>query len=136
MSNLPEHLFVADDGNLYDTRDPDWSSHPLRTRYVGAGQEIGNLTDFKAALRYGQFTQLGGYPMYFVVSDGEPLSFEAARENFREIADSITNRHTDGWRVVGLDVNYEDEDLVCAHTGKRIPSAYGAEDDAVVEMAP
>lgn len=130
MSSLPEHLFVADDGNLYDTRDPNWSSHPLRTRYFGAGQEIRTLTDFKAALRYGQYTQLGGYPMYFVVSDGEPLSFEAARENFRQIADSIAHRHNDGWRIVGLDVNYEDEDLVCAHTGKRIPSAYG---ETVVE---
>ncbi len=125
MSSLPEHLFLADDGDLYDTRDANWSSHPLRTRYVGAGQEIASVGDLKAALRHGQFTNVGGYPLYFVASDGEALSFEAARENFRQIVDSIANRHNDGWRIVGLDVNYEDEDLVCAHTGKPIPSAYG-----------
>lgn len=139
MSNLPEHLFVADDGNLYDTRDANWSSRPLRTRYVGAGQEIANVGDLKAALRHGQFTNLGGYPLYFITSDGEALSFEAARDNFRQIVDSIDGRHNDGWRIVGLDVNYEDDDLVCAHTGKKIPSAYGDNeetDDKRLETAP
>lgn len=125
MSSLPDHLFVADDGNLYDTRDPNWSSNPLRIGYVGAGQKIESVGELKAALRHGEHTKLGGYPLYFIVSDGEALSFDAARENFRQIADSIAGRHNDGWRIVGLDVNYEDEDLFCAHTGKRIPSAYG-----------
>jgi hypothetical protein len=138
MPSLPEHLFVADDGNLYDTRDPNWARNPLREGYYGGGPRIETVAQFKAALRHGGTTSLGGYPLYFIVSDGEALSFEAARENFRQIADSIVHRHNDGWRIVGQEINYEDEDLVCAHTGKRIPSAYGDNeetDDTSPEIA-
>lgn len=130
MASLPDHLFLSDDGNLYDTRDADWAKKPLRSGYRGAGQRIESVAEFKAALRHGKTTDLGGYPMYFVTSDGEALSFEAARENFRQIVDSIAGRHNDGWRVVGQDVNYEDEDLICAHTGERIASAYGDSEKA------
>lgn len=136
MTTRPDHLFLSDDGTLYDTRDADWVKRPLREGYCGAGNRIETVAEFKAALRRGQTTDLGGYPLYFIASDGEAISFEAARENFAQIVDSIANGHRDGWRIVGQEINYEDEDLVCAHTGKRIPSAYGVEDDAVVEMAP
>jgi hypothetical protein len=130
MSNLPEHLFLSDDGNLYDTRDIDWAKKPLRAGYRGAGREINTVAEFKAALRNGKTTDLGGYPLYFITGDGEALSFEAARENFRQIVDSIANGHRDGWRIVAQDINYEDEALFCAHTGKRIASAYGEDEPA------
>lgn len=84
-------------------------------------------SDFARALRAGKYTSLGRYPLYFVCEDGEALSFEAAQENARQICQAIRDGLRDGWRVIGVDVNYEDGALFCAHTGKRIESAY-AED--------
>lgn len=70
----------------------------------------------------------GGYPRYFVMSDGEAMSFEGAKENQAQIETAITERSRDTWRVEGCDINWEDPDLFCCHTGKRIESAY-AEDE-------
>ncbi|NTF17177.1 hypothetical protein G6L37_01875 [Agrobacterium rubi] len=136
MTTRPDHLFLSDDGTLYDTRDMNWSTKPLREGYLGTGNRIETVAEFKAALRHGQTTDLGGYPLYFVVSDGAAISFEAARENFRQIVDSIANVHNDGWRVVGQEINYEEEDLFCAHTGKRIASAYGNEEELAEAPSP
>lgn len=66
----------------------------------------------------------GGYPRFFLMSDGECLSFEAAKENAGLIRDAIATQDRGGWQVVDCDVNWEDEDMVCAHTGKPIPCAY------------
>ena len=90
---------------------------------------INSVSDFRKAMRHGPYAWPGGYPCYFVTSDGAALSFKAAKEERRNIIDSIANRYDDGWRVVGVDVNYEDSALYCDHTGERIGSAYGAQDD-------
>jgi hypothetical protein len=31
----------------------------------------------------------------------------------------------DGWSVVAVGINYEDQDMVCCITGEKIPAAYG-----------
>jgi hypothetical protein len=79
----------------------------------------------KNYIRNGKYAWPGGYPMYFVTNDGEALSFEAVKENYREILSAIKNKDNSGWRVVGIDVNWEDENLCCCHTGDKIESAYG-----------
>lgn len=91
----------------------------------------GNLTThgLKVALRAGKYAWPGGYPCYFVTDDGCALSFEAVRENFRAVLASVKHHQSDGWRVLCVDVNYEDPELFCEHTGNRIESAY-AEDRA------
>lgn len=89
---------------------------------------IRDTNELRHALRGGRFAWPGGYPCFFVVDDGEALSFKAVLDNYREVADSVRNQHNDGWRVVGIAVNYEDPQLYCAHSGERIESAY-AEDD-------
>ena len=72
----------------------------------------------------------GGYPRYFITSDGAALSFEAVGENYAIIADDIRTGNTRSeWHVCGCEINWEDPDLYCDHTGKRIESAY-AEDQA------
>jgi hypothetical protein len=86
-------------------------------------------SEFARALRAGPYTSLGCYPVYFVCSDGEALSFEAAKENARRICEAIRDRSNDGWRVIGADVNWEDSSLFCAHSGQRIESAYVAEEE-------
>lgn len=86
---------------------------------------INNSEDLRVAMRHGPYSWPGGYPCYFIADDGAPLSFEAVRENYKLVLRSVREQNNDGWRVVGVDINYEDEDLTCAHTNERIPSAYG-----------
>jgi hypothetical protein len=71
----------------------------------------------------------GGYPCYFVMSDGEALSWDAAVENAAEIRDAIIANDRSGWRAVALDINWEDNDLICCHTGNKIECAYPSDDE-------
>jgi hypothetical protein len=68
----------------------------------------------------------GGYPRFFLTNDGEALSFKEAKANARQIMEAIRDHdRSSGWLVVGADVNWEDDDLYCAHSGDKIESAYG-----------
>lgn len=126
----PKHLFRCDEGALYDTRDPAWfRKPPLRPVFYGSKRTIETTHDVKAALRSGQYTDLGCYPLYFVTSDGAALSFESVRSELVSVLDSVRNGHNDGWCVVGVEINYEDSDLRCDHSGARIESAYAEPDD-------
>jgi hypothetical protein len=75
-------------------------------------------------MRNGPYAWPGGYPCFFVMSDGDSMSFDAAKENIREILEAIRDRSNNGWRPLALEINYEDPDLLCCHTGERIESAY------------
>lgn len=79
----------------------------------------------KQALRNGPYAWPGGYPMYFITSDGAALSFQAVHENYCSVLSSMRHRVNDGWRVVGVYINWEDHELTCDHNGERIQSAYG-----------
>ena len=84
------------------------------------------LSVIKAELREGKYAWPGGYPKYFLCADGEPLSYEAAYENFKLIAHAHTfpeYRDTQ-WTLLACDVNWDDQNMICAHTGKRIEAAY------------
>jgi len=92
--------------------------------------QINSISDLRKAFRNGPYAWPGGYPCYFVLSDGEALSFAAARPNLRYMLESLRDYQTNrrehsGWRPVALEINYEDTDLYCAHTGEQIESAYG-----------
>jgi hypothetical protein len=127
LSMLPSHLFVSStDGALYDTRVPSWHhKRPLRYNFHRTSSQVHNAADVKAALRSGAFTEWGCYPLYFLTADGEALSFESVRANLAEVlgAFNAADRHN-GWRVVGVEINHEDGELICCHSNKRIPSAY------------
>jgi len=83
------------------------------------------LHTVKSALR-SKYAWPGGYPLYLITSDGEALSIDAARENWRCIVRAhLQNAYRSGWHIAGVDVNWENPDLYCAHTGARIESAYG-----------
>lgn len=90
---------------------------------------VNTTKDLKTAMRNGQWTWPGGYPLYFITSDGAALSFDAVRSEYRQVINAIRHRLNDGWCVVAVEINYEDSDLYCDHTGQRIESAYG--DDEV-----
>jgi len=124
------HLFVSDSGDMFNTEIPGWHTMPpLRQNFKTTHRDIATVADLKATLRSGQYAWPGGYPLYFITSDGAALSFEAVRDEFRNVMDSIQNDIRDGWKVVGCQVNYEDGELTCDHTGKPIPSAYGEDEE-------
>ena len=63
----------------------------------------------------------GGYPMFAITSDGAALCKHCCKNERSSIGFTYG---TDGWNVVGLDINYEDPELYCDHCGDRIESAY------------
>jgi hypothetical protein len=73
----------------------------------------------------------GGYPQYIVMADGEALSIAAARSEFGLIARAtLFSERRDCWRAEGVQVNWEDTQLYCAHTNEKIESAYGNDEHA------
>ena len=125
MTTLKSHFFVSDcDGALHDTRDQNWPSRPLRSNFSRTHHEMESLADVKATLRAGPYAWPGGYPMYLITSDGGALSFKSAREEFHQIAWDWMNLTASGWKVVGCEINYEDQDLRCDHSGELIECAY------------
>mgnify|MGYP003342289360 FL=1 len=82
--------------------------------------------DLKAVLRNGAYAWPGGYPLYFITNDGAALSFSTVLDELPRIMAAIKDRHDrSGWKVVGVDVNWEDDELYDDHTGEKIESAYG-----------
>lgn len=87
--------------------------------------DIKTAADFDAALSAGKYAWPGGYPCFFLCADGETLSFEAAQENAELVRAAIANPGTDSqWEIVAVDVNWEDEDMRCAHSNAPIECAY------------
>lgn len=83
------------------------------------------LSVIKDLLRGGKYAWPGGYPMYFIAGDGEALSFEAVHAEWRQVVRALLwNTPRDQWAIVGYDVNWEDDNLHCAHTGEKIEAAY------------
>ena len=127
MRKLPLHLFASSDGDLYDTRVPNWHMlPPLRKSYCYTHAKIESVAQFKATLRAGGHTFPGCYPLFLITADGESLSFNGARKRLRDIIEAIRQDDTrSGFRVAACAVNYEDAELLCCETGQPIESAYG-----------
>ncbi len=83
------------------------------------------IDDFDDAIDNGPYVWPGGYPLFFVMSDGDSLGFQAAVDNADEIREALINHDDHGWLVTACCINYEDDFLVCCHDGDPIPSAYG-----------
>ena len=91
------------------------------------------LSVIKAELREGKYAWPGGYPKFFLCADGEPLSYDAAYENFKYIVQRhlVPDSSNDPqWLLVAYDVNWEDSNMFCSHSGKRIESAYAEDETA------
>lgn len=84
------------------------------------------LREIKVALRNGPYAWPGGYPLYFITTQGDALSFEAVRAGWRNVCEAhlVDGCDRNGWDVSAIDTNWEDGELTCAETGKRIESAY------------
>jgi hypothetical protein len=87
---------------------------------------INSTKDLKTAIRNGKYAWPGGYPMYFIANDGEALSFESVLDQLKQVMREVKTKDArSGWRVIACEINWEDENLFCAQSGKRIESAYG-----------
>lgn len=86
---------------------------------------IKTVFDFNKSLEIGPYAWPGGYPLYFVTADCGVLSWQAAIDEQALIRDAIIEGYDPQWQVVALEINYEDNDLYCDHTGNKIESAYG-----------
>ena len=89
--------------------------------------EVSDVTrqEFEDALSNGSYAWPGGYPMFLLMEDGEAMHIKCAEENRACIVDSIDNDLNNGWKPAAVDVNWEDDKLVCCQCGKEIESAYG-----------
>lgn len=119
--SIPNHLFVSDDGGLYDTRQENWSETPLRRNYSRHPDRIETAADVKAALRAGPYVWPGGYQLAFFAIDGALICFDCARENLFQMFWSIRDDIRDGWKPAGLVVvdDFDDADHeCCAHCSK------------------
>lgn len=129
MLKLPDHLFSDScEGSLFDTRVPNWSANPVRAIYCRTFSRINSTLELRATLRAGAYAWPGGYPMYFIASDGAALSFESVRAEYAQVSRAIREGSRDGWRVIGCEVNYENAELMCEHSGEPIESAYGSDE--------
>ena len=79
---------------------------------------------FEEALKWGPYTSVGSYPLFFLTENGEPLSYQSAKDNMAEILDAFANEDDPQWRVTYVDINWENAELYCSHSGERIESAY------------
>lgn len=86
--------------------------------------EIKTVKDFINALRSLKYTSYGCYPKFFYTEDGQALSFDSAHENVFLIARAIRDNNDKQWRVIGMEINWENNDLYCSHSGEKIESAY------------
>ena len=69
----------------------------------------------------------GGYPLAAITADGGCLCADCVKKEWRQIcAESFQNTNC-GFRIAGVDVNWENPDLYCDHCGKKMESAYGDE---------
>jgi hypothetical protein len=99
---------------------------------------IMTLHELIETIREGKYASVGSYPKYWITSDGGILSYEAIRENLKQIC-RCTHEMANGrktsenrqWAIVACEVNWEDPELFCDHTGNRIESAYAEPESSV-----
>jgi hypothetical protein len=94
---------------------------------------LDRLHVIKNAIR-SKYAWPGGYPIFLQTHDGEALSIDAAKENWKNICRAIMqNDLRSEWYVTDALINYEDANLYCCHTSTRIESAYAEDDEASVD---
>lgn len=94
---------------------------------------IRDLAHLQDILDNGPYTFPGGYPLYFVMADGEALSFHAALGNRELLYGTFDHEppiiEDQQWRPVAVEINWECSDLRCAHTGELIEAAYDSAEE-------
>ncbi|HSG61198.1 MAG TPA: hypothetical protein VLA24_07155 [Pseudomonadales bacterium] len=84
-----------------------------------------NAQTLKYFIRSGGYAWPGGYPCALLMADGECIDAQSARENYRQILDSLRQQTARDWTPIDVFIHWEGAPIVCAHSGRSIPSAYG-----------
>ena len=71
------------------------------------------------------FAWPGGYPVFYLLEDGEVLCPACA--NGRNGSDAQVQDDPQ-WNVIAADINWEDPDMTCGHCYARIESAYAEQE--------
>ncbi len=71
------------------------------------------------------FAWPGGYPLFYLCSDGGILCPKCVNAEIDNIDDSTRRKLRDGWQLTACDVHWEGEALTCDHCNAEIDSAYG-----------
>ena len=82
------------------------------------------LEKVKDAIR-NPYASPGGYPVYVVMADGELLSRDCARREYKLIADNTVHNTQADWVAAGAMILWEGTDSYCAHCNCELESAYG-----------
>lgn len=85
---------------------------------------IDNLKTLKVVLRNGNYTDIGGYPLFIVDEEGDAYHVHCVRHVFRSVVKDTKN-NKGGYIMKGVEVNWENKDLECYICHKYIESAYG-----------
>lgn len=80
------------------------------------------VREFLDALRDGSHTH--GYPKFFLCEDGGTLHPDCAYDEVWSIARAIRDKDNPSWRVIAVDINWEDPQMLCDHCDTFIESAY------------
>ena len=87
--------------------------------------------DLQSFIRSNGYAWPGGYPCALLMSDGECIDAQAARENYRQIRRNMgADFYARDWRPAAVFVHWEGDPIQCAHSGRMIESAYGIPDAA------
>ena len=70
---------------------------------------IRNISDLRRAYRHGPFAWPGGYPLAFLMDDGQCVCHDCAQENRHSIVVDTAWKINSGWRAVAL-INCADSD--------------------------
>lgn len=91
---------------------------------------IRNVHQLAMVVANGAYAWPGGYPIYFLAADGEPVCFQCVKQNKAETYAAFEEGGDREWLMVVADINWEDPDKFCAHCENRIESAYAEEEVA------
>jgi hypothetical protein len=86
--------------------------------------EIAKLKTAKEYVRQ-PYTWPGGYPLALITCDGGCLCHKCTKDEWALVCAESFENTNNGFRVAGVDVNWENDDLYCDHCNTRIESAYG-----------
>ena len=118
---INKKLFVVSGGDLVETKN----FSVVREKYSYTFSRIKNSLQLRATIRNGEYAWPGCYPMFLIFGDGEACCFKCAKSEYKSISRDMHDGYGGSFQIVGCEINYEDNDLYCAHCNDQIPSAYG-----------
>lgn len=105
----------------YETHYLEQHSYPVKTTWSEVLKDRAFKDSVLRPIRreWRKYTDLGGYPMFYVTKDNGVLCPNCANKNLK-----LTLGDDPQWKIVAAAINYKDPDLYCDNCSGRIESAY------------